>query len=134
MTRGKLSVKALTPMTMPKKSRRSICVDGESFHWVERVMQFGHLTIQHASGAGSCLIVLPLDIMLPAEMADGIRYAKRSGWQPRTPDANVWIGFQLAEPRFRIVRPHSKIEYSVELRDAGIMRPWVLPEAIETDT
>lgn len=114
-------------MTMPNKNRRTICVDGDTYYWKERVEQTGKLTIQHASG-GSCIIVLPLDIMLPANVADGIRFAIQAGWLPGKPGANLWLGFQDLDPKFRQLAAHSSLQYNREKRF------FELPSAVDSTT
>ncbi len=102
-------------MTMPKANRRSIHVDGEDYHWMERFEQSGRVTIQHASGQGSCLIVMPLDIILPGNIAVGIRFAIQAGWHPESPGDNIWLAFQNREPMFRKIPVGSEFRYNHEL-------------------
>ena len=109
-------------MTMPKANRHTIHVDGESFHWIERFEQSSRLTIQHASGQGSCLVVMPLDMLLPGSIANGIRFAIQAGWLPGRPGDNVWLVFQEREPMFRRIPVNSEFRYNQDLKR------WELPD------
>lgn len=109
-------------MTMPKANRRSIHVDGEDYHWMERLEQSGRVTIQHASGQGSCLVVMPLDILLPGSIAFGIRFAIQTGWSPGRTGDNIWLAFQKREPMFRRIPVGSEFRYNQEVTR------WELPD------
>lgn len=114
-------------MTLPKKGRRSIHVDGDDFHWVVQFDRSGHVIIQHASGRGSCVVIEPLDIMQPSHVAAALRFAIASGWSPGDSGANVWLGFQLREPQLTRIPANSQIAFDRDLKR------WVLPDPIDAE-
>jgi hypothetical protein len=98
-------------MTLPRKGRRSITVDGDVYHWVVRFERSGHVVIQHSTGQGPCLIVEPLDVMEPRHIADAVRFAIGKGWMPQGPQPNFWMGFNndANQPRYEQILPNTKL-------------------------
>ncbi len=83
-------------MTLPKKNRRDLSVDGVDFHWTigsRDDHRRGTATVQHASGTGAKLIIDPLGAVRPDDVAGAIRFAVSHGWNPTDAGPNFWIGF-----------------------------------------
>jgi hypothetical protein len=81
-------------MTLPANKRRNIVVDGRKFHWTPgRKDDHGWITIQDATGAGAHVIIDPVWIMRPADVADAIRFAIANGWTPGVSGPPVYLGF-----------------------------------------
>ena len=71
-------------MTLPKKSRSSIVVDDVTYHWTRgRSPACLWVTVQHGSGHGALLRIDTVGIPMPNDIADGIRFAIKSGWEPK---------------------------------------------------
>lgn len=84
-------------MTLPRKGRTAITVDGELYHYRVRLNESGRGVIQHGSGRGPCLFILfpwPAAIMLPSHVADTIRFAIGNGWIHGDSTCNQWIAFR----------------------------------------
>jgi hypothetical protein len=100
-------------MTLPKKSRSSIVVDAVTFHWTRgRSPENMWVTVQHGSGHGALLRIDTHGIPLPDDIADAIRFAMQSGWQPESGGDMFFLGFtDLPDyPRF-VVRAHDSPDY-----------------------
>ena len=83
-------------MTLPKKNRREISVDSVDFHWTigGRIdHRRGTATVQHASGSGAKLIIDPIGVLRPNDVAASIRFAITNAWQPASSGPDFWIGF-----------------------------------------
>ncbi len=81
-------------MTLPKKSRKVIVVDGVTFHWTRgKIPENMWVTVQHGSGHGSLLRIDLYGVPLPNDIADGIRFALRSGWVPESAGEMFYLGF-----------------------------------------
>ena len=83
-------------MTIPKRNRRSISVDGIDYHWTigtKDEHRRGTATVQHASGSGAKLIIDPIGTLLPGDVECAIRLAIKSGWRPQESGSAFWIGF-----------------------------------------
>lgn len=83
-------------MAIPKRNRRSIVVDGDTYNWTrgrpKRADQ-GWATVQHADGLGSILRIDLYGIPTPADIAEGIRFAIANGWRPTKSDGAFHLGF-----------------------------------------
>ena len=100
-------------MTLPKKSRSSIVVDDVTFHWTRgRAPECLWVTVQHGSGHGSLLRIDTVGVPLPNDIADGIRFAIASGWNPESGGKMFYLGFtdQPNNDRF-VVRAHDSPPY-----------------------
>jgi hypothetical protein len=92
-------------MAIPKRNRRVIVVDGDTYHWTrghsKRADQ-GWVTIQHADGRGSLLRIDLFGVPTPADIAEGIRFAIAHGWRPTMSDEAFHLGFtdQRSTERF----------------------------------
>lgn len=81
-------------MTIPKKSRREITVDNNTYHWTRgRRAENAWVTIQRASGEGSLLRIDLFGIPTPADIAEGIRFAIANGWSPEVSNRSFYLGF-----------------------------------------
>lgn len=102
-------------MTLPKNKRRNITVDGRDFHWTPgRHWDHGHIVIQDASGTGARIIVDPIGIMRPADVAAAIRFAVTKGWLADSCSGDTHLGF------VENGSPESQVEqFVVRSADAG---------------
>ena len=82
-------------MTIPKKGRSDITVDGTHYHFKIAFNRSERVVIQHASGHGACLFVFPHAIMKPSHVADAIRFGLSRGWPPGKTSEDHWIAFDL---------------------------------------
>ncbi len=83
-------------MALPKRNRRNAHVDSVHYHWVKGSRGDngrGVVTVQHASGAGSRLMIDPYVRITDDEVRDAIRFASSAGWRPDEPGPPFWIGF-----------------------------------------
>jgi hypothetical protein len=80
-------------MTLPKKERRTIEVDGVTYHYRIRLHKSERAVIQHSVGQGACLFVFPHSIMRPKHVADTIRFAIKRGWKPGKTGEDFWFAF-----------------------------------------
>ena len=80
-------------MTLPKKERRTIEVDGVTYHYRIRLHKSERAVIQQSNGQGACLFVFPHSTMRPKHVADTIRYAIQRGWKPGTTGSDFWFAF-----------------------------------------
>lgn len=93
-------------MTIPKKSRREISVDNNTYHWTRgRVRRAGNgwITVQHAGGEGSLLRIDLFGIPTPADIAEGIRFAIANGWNPAISNRPFYLGFTDQREAHRFV-------------------------------
>lgn len=71
-------------LTLPKKNRRDIVVDGHSYHWQFHPLRLqgkdSFICVQDASGRGPLLKIQWLGIALPNHVETAIRYAIKNGW------------------------------------------------------
>ena len=92
-------------MAIPKRNRRVIVVDGNTYHWTrghsKRADQ-GWVTIQHADGRGSLLRIDLFGVPTPTDIAEGIRFAIANGWCPTMSAEAFHLGFtdQRSTERF----------------------------------
>ena len=83
-------------VTLPKRNRRDIVVDDVAYHWTIGTKddhRRGTATVQHAPGRGARLIIDVVGTLLPADVANAIRFAIELGWKPAESGQEVWIGF-----------------------------------------
>ena len=100
-------------MTLPKKSRSSIVVDDVTYHWTRgRSPACLWVTVQHGSGHGALLRIDTVGIPMPNDIADGIRFAIKSGWEPKIGGKMFYLGF-TDQPGFErfVVRAHDSPDY-----------------------
>jgi hypothetical protein len=73
-------------MTLPKKNRRNIVVDGHAYHWqFDPFRLWGNdsfVCVQDATGRGPLLKMQWVGIALPKHIEAAIRFAKLNGWRP----------------------------------------------------
>ena len=73
-------------MTLPKKNRRDIVVDGHDYHWQFNPFRLwgndSFVCVQDASGRGALLKMQWLGIALPKHIELAIRFALSNGWNP----------------------------------------------------
>ena len=73
-------------MTLPKKNRRNIVVDGHEYHWQFNPFRLwgndSFICVQDASGRGPLLKMQWVGIALPNHIESAIRFAQAKGWQP----------------------------------------------------
>jgi len=73
-------------MTLPKKGRRNITVDGLQYHWgFDPFRLFGNdsfICVQDATGHGPLLKIQWVGIALPSHIESAIRFALGHGWTP----------------------------------------------------
>jgi hypothetical protein len=73
-------------MTLPKKNRRNIVVDGHKYHWqFDPFRLWGNdsfVCVQDATGRVPLLKMQWVGIALPNHIEAAIRYAHANGWQP----------------------------------------------------
>lgn len=80
-------------MTLPKKGRRSICVDAVEYFYIVSFRRSDRAVIQSADGNGSFIFVLPFAILGPKHIATIIQLARNRGWNS---DAeNCWVVFDI---------------------------------------
>lgn len=87
-------------MTLPKRNRRNTCINGVHYHWVKGSRGDngrGVVTVQHADGEGSKLMIDSFGQIRDDEVPDAIRFALDSGWRPTESAAPIWIGFMDSE-------------------------------------
>lgn len=82
-------------MTLPKKNRRNIVVDGHRYHWQFDPFRLwgndSYVCVQDASGHGPLLKMQWVGIALPKHIEAAIRFALESGWAPDG-DSSLEIG------------------------------------------
>ena len=73
-------------MTLPKKNRRNIVVDGHAYHWkFDPFRLWGNdsfICVQDATGHGPLLRMQWVGIALPNHIESAIRYSLSNGWNP----------------------------------------------------
>ena len=73
-------------MTLPKKNRRNIVVDGHKYHWqFDPFRLWGNdsfVCVQDASGRGPLLKMQWVGIALPKHVESAIQFAQKNGWKP----------------------------------------------------
>lgn len=82
-------------MTLPKKGRRKICVDGAEYHWIVGTRfehRRGTATVQLATGIGARLIVDTNGNLLPSHIENAIRFALANDWNPNANGNELIIG------------------------------------------
>jgi hypothetical protein len=99
-------------MTMPRKNRRNLIVDGVKYHWIERGhgkehwlnlgYSSGCITFQEAPGRGACLFLVFIEYPTRRDLAEVIRFALQHGWQP-SQNKPFYLGFSDAPARERFV-------------------------------
>src|SRR5262245_42601109 len=80
-------------MTLPRRDRRSITVDGVKYHYKIDMERTGRAVIQNADSTGAFLFVYPFTIMKPSHVADAIRFAGSCGWTPTRKGDACWLAF-----------------------------------------
>jgi hypothetical protein len=83
-------------MTLPKRNRRNIYINGVHYHWVKGSRGDngrGVVTVQLADGDGAKLLIDPFGQIRDHELPDAIRFALDAGWQPTESGAPIWVGF-----------------------------------------
>ena len=80
-------------MTIPKKGRRSINVDGMIYYYKISFERSGRIIIQDADCRGGCLFVFPHTIMKPVHISDAIRFALSTGWLNDGAGDDCWLAF-----------------------------------------
>lgn len=94
-------------MSLPRRNRRNAHVDGVHYHWVQGSRGDtgrGIVTVQHANGTGSRLMIDPYGRITDDEVPDGIRFAISAGWRPDESGPPFWIGFaDRIPPQIRFV-------------------------------
>ena len=60
-------------MTLPKKNRRKIVVEGDTYYYVVRFDRSERAVIQLANSAGALLFVLPFAILKPKHIVGIIK-------------------------------------------------------------
>ena len=87
-------------MTLPKRNRPNTCINGVYYHWVKGSRGDngrGVVTVQHADGEGSKLMIDPFGQIRDHEVPDAIRFALDTGWRPTQSGDPIWIGFMDSE-------------------------------------
>lgn len=78
-------IPAFSPMTLPKKNRRDIVVDGHTYHWQFDPFRLcgndSFVCVQDASGRGPLLKMQWVGIALPNHIEAAIRFAHANGWR-----------------------------------------------------
>jgi hypothetical protein len=111
-------------MSLPRRNRRNVTVHDVHFHWVKGSRGDngrGVVTVQHANGTGSKLMIDPYGRISDNEVPDAIRFAASSGWKPDEPGPPFWVGFADRIPphcRF-VLRDAGDPPYWTELEDLG---------------
>jgi hypothetical protein len=82
-------------MTIPKKGRRRIIVDGAEYYYSTAFERSGRIVIQHGSGRGACLFIFPHSIMKPSHVAEAIRFGLFKGWTPSISPDDCWLAFDV---------------------------------------
>lgn len=116
-------------MTLPRKHRRSIEVDGTRYHYCIRFSRSERAVIQHANGEGACLFVFPHTTMKPKQIADAIRFGIDRGWNPGQPGSNVWVAFDLSSAGETMLEFIPDNDFRVVTYNTS----GVIPESIEPD-
>lgn len=84
-------------MTVPKKKRCEIEVDGNAYYWTRASKsgrtENGWCTVQSGDGRGSLLRIDLYGIPTPVDIAEGIRFAIIHGWCPSQSGASFHLGF-----------------------------------------
>lgn len=80
-------------MSIPKRGRRSITVDGAKYHYMVHFERSERAVIQNAHACGAFLFVFPFAIMKPSHVADAIRYAISCGWVSSRKGEEYWLAF-----------------------------------------
>jgi hypothetical protein len=86
-------------MTIPKKKRRTINVDGVDYHWVigkRSDHRQPRATVQPSSGLGAKLFIDPIGVLEPSDIATAIRFAFAHGWNPGSSRLDIYLGFDGA--------------------------------------
>jgi len=124
-------------MTLPRRDRRSITVDGVKYHYKIDMERSERAVIQNATGTGAFVFVFPFGIMKPSHVADAIRFATSCGRTPTPGGDACWLAFDAdAEDRshfehipgddFRVVSYASKgsIPDHMDASHFDDTRPW----------
>lgn len=82
-------------MTISKKGRRCIIVDGAEYHYTTDFERSERVVIQHGCGRGACLFIFPHSIMKPSHVADAIRFGLLKGWTPSISADDCWLAFDV---------------------------------------
>jgi hypothetical protein len=95
-------------MTIPRKLRRTIKVDGVNFHYSTSfaIERSERMVIQVADGAKTSLFIFPFAILKPSHIANAIRFAMARGWAPTQRSENVWLAFDVnaaGESQFELI-------------------------------
>ncbi len=73
-------------MTLPRKNRRTIVVDGHTYHWqFDPFRLWGNdsfVCVQDGTGRGPLLKMQWVGIALPNHIEAAIRFAHANGWRP----------------------------------------------------
>lgn len=100
-------------MTLPKKKRRHIEVDGVTYHYLVRFEKSERAVIQLDSGRGACLFVFPHSIMQPKHVADSIRFGIQMGWNPELAGNDVWLAFDCGSDNESLLEYIPKDDFRV---------------------
>lgn len=84
-------------MTLPKRGRRSIDVDGTVYHYVVAYHRSERAVIRRADNSGKSLFVFPFAILKPSNVADAIREARKHDWESRENTSDCWLVFDSDE-------------------------------------
>ena len=104
-------------MTLPKRNRRNIYINGVHYHWVKGSRGDngrGVVTVQLADGEGAKLKIDPVGQIRDHEVPDAILFALDAGWRPTESGAPIWIGFM----------DHENLEMRFVLRNASDPPYW----------
>lgn len=83
-------------MSLPRRNRRNAYIDGVHYHWIKGSRGDngrGVVTVQHAKGTGSKLVIDPYGRIPDDEVPDGIRFAIAAGWKPNESGPPFCVGF-----------------------------------------
>ena len=112
-------------MALPSRNRRNVTVDGIHYHWVKGSRGDngrGVVTVQHANGTGSKLMIDPYGRIIGDEVPDGIRFAILNGWNPLESGPPFCIGFAdriSTESRF-VLRCATDPPYWMEFDESSL--------------
>jgi hypothetical protein len=124
-------------MTLPRKGRRSITVDGRAYHYQIAIERSERVVVQSADGKGAFLFVLPFALVKPSHVANAIRFAFSRGWTPTQNGEACWLAFDVDAENcshfehilgddFRVVTYSTKglVPDGVDASQFSDTRPW----------